>query len=319
MDKAKKSILVPIFFFSFFQFPLTVKELRRYLWRDELSEDEIRGIIKEIPRIRFENDFVWHGELANDRELKKKISGKLWSKVKRWRWVFSNVPFLTQVFVSNTLAYDNVYRRSDIDLFLIGKQGRLWTTRAFLLFWFNLFGLRVKSVNRYAKFSPELFISDQSLDVRSLTLNNDYYFSFWLADLTPIWPDGRSGAFRQTNSWFKDDLPIAWRSPKDKTFTLLKPSLFRMLAEKILSNRLGGKLEKMLYRVQSRIIKKNIERLGVNPEVVINENVIKLHFNDRRARVRDDIEKKLINFSHQELSHLDSTKVKEVVVSNITQ
>lgn len=298
MDKSKKSVLVPIFFFSFFKFPITIKELRKYLWRHELTEDEIRGIIKQFPQINVQEDIVWYGDFGNKRKVNKEISDKFWMKIKRWRWIFANVPFLSQAFITSTLAYDNVNQNSDIDLFLIGKQGRLWTVRAFLLFWFNLFGLRVRSKDRSAKFSPELFISDKNLDIHysALDQDNDYPLSFWLVDVISVWPNNSTNVFKQANYWLKEQLPIAYRSSKEKNLSEIKPSWFTVSLEKILSGKFGDQLEQKLYHRQAEIIKRNIKRLGVNPIVIINADMIKLHFNDGRTKVIDYIERHLNEF-----------------------
>lgn len=296
MDKYKKSVLVPIFFFSFFKFPLTLKELRRYLWKEELTENSIKEIIKEFPKLKTQNDLVWYGDFNDKRGASEKIARKFWRKIKKWSWIFPNVPFLNEVFVTNTLAYNNVNENSDIDLSLIGVKGRLWTMRAWLLFWFNLFDLRVRGENKYGKFSPELFITDKDLGIASLALRNDYYLSFWLGDITPIWSNVSKPLFRQSNGWIKENLPIAWRSVRDEKIFITKKSWFTWLIEKMLSSNLGNKLEKMLYDKQLKIINRNIRKLGGNPEVIVNEDIIKLHFNDRRARVRNYIEECLDDF-----------------------
>ncbi len=246
--------------------------------------------------MNFQEDIVWYGDFQNNRKTTKEISNKFWNKIKRWRWIFSNIPFLSQVFVTNTLAYDNVDKNSDIDLFLVGKQGRLWTARAFLLFWFNLFGLRVRSKNRYAKFSPEFFVAEDKLELETLLINDDYYFNFWLADLVQIWPENDCYTIWKSNLWIKDNLPIAYRSPRGKGFEPCKPSFFRRLFERILIGEFGERIERRLMNVQKEIIGRTTKRIGVNPSVVVDPGVIKLHFNDRRELVRDFIKEKLNEF-----------------------
>lgn len=298
MNKSKKSVLVPIFFFSFFKFPITIKELRKYLWRHELTENEVKEVIKQFPQINIQKDMVWYGDFENQRKASKRISDKFWVKIKRWRWIFANVPFLSQAFVTSTLAYDNVDKNSDIDLFLIGEQGRLWTVRAFLLFWLNLFGLRVRSKDKYAKFSPELFISNKNLDIHysALDPNNDYPLSFWLVDVISIWPNNSTNTFKQANYWLKEQLPIAYRGSNEKDLPEVKPSWFMSSMKKILSGKFGDWLEQKLYYKQVEIIERNTKRLGANPVVVTNADMIKLHFNDGRAKVIDYIERHLNEF-----------------------
>ncbi|MBN2585042.1 hypothetical protein JXA59_00095 [Patescibacteria group bacterium] len=290
MDELKKSVLVPIIFFSWFRFPLKLKELRRYLWQNELSEEELKKVIRLLPGINYEQDLIWYGEIADERLSKAELANSFWQKTRRYRWLFANVPFLREVFVTNTLAYDNVKQGSDIDLLIIGKSGRLWTCRAILLLSLNLLRLRVRGVDKHGKFSPELWLGDSTLDLRSIALDNDYYLSFWLADVTQIWPGNEPKKLWQANPWLKQHLPIAWRSPRAKDWPAIRPSYGCKLIERWLSGRYGDRLEQRLKLAQQKIIHKNLLRLGVNPSVVIEDNVIKLHFNDRRSAVRDAIE-----------------------------
>ena len=293
MDELKKSVLVPTIFFSWFKFPLTIKELRRYLWQQELSVDELKKILRLLPGIRWENDLVWYGDVVSARQTNQHLADQFWRKVKRWRWLFSNIPFLREVFIGNTLAYDNVHHGSDIDLFIVGQTGRLWTCRAVLLVVMNWLGLRVRGQNRHAKFSPEFWVGDSMLNLRSIAIDRDYYLSFWLADVVNVWPGGEQKRLWQANPWLKDDLPIAWRSQRVKEWPLLRSSLAAKLIERVLRGKWGDALERRLRSAQRRIIKRNLARLATHPSVLVEDNVIKLHFNDRRSAVRDAIEKAL--------------------------
>lgn len=296
MDKNKKAVLVPIIFFKRYRWGLSIRELRRYLWQTELSEHQIEEIVEAIPELSYKVDRVWLGSEGQDLLKRSKLVATFWRKVKRWRWVFSNVPFLSQAFVSNTLAFGVINNDSDIDLFLVGKSKRLWTMRAFLLTWFNLFRLRVQNTNRRAKFSPEFFVSEAALNLQSLLFDNDYYFAFWLADLVLIWPDDNSRKFWAANNWNKLNLPIAWRSPRQKPFVSLKDSVFKRLVEKILAGKIGDRLECWLKLRQERIIMRTNERLGINPSIIMSEDIIKLHFNDRRMQINAEIEQMLMEF-----------------------
>ena len=289
----KKSVLVPIIFFSWFKFPLTLKELRRYIWRNELTETEILATVAALPEVHWNGELVWWGEWTPERELKDKLARDLWRQVGRWRWLFAQIPFLRQVYVTNTLAYDNANPNSDIDLLLVGQPGRLWLMRAILLTILSWLNLRVRSMNRFNKFSLEFFVSERVMNVKRVALTKDYYLTYWLADLVPIWPDGEHRQFRQANQWWREELPLAWRSPKIKQYRYLSPSWLRQGLEKILSGRWGDGLEDWAYTKQRRIIELNLRRLGVRPEVIVNRDIIKLHFNDRRALVRDAIEQTL--------------------------
>lgn len=294
MQQVKKSILVPVIFFSWFKYPVSLKELRRYLWQSELSMEQLVKLVSQTPQLIRQGERVVYGNLAESATVvDETVVQQFWQKLRRWRWLFAQVPFLRQVYVTNTLSYGNARQGSDIDLLIVGRAGRLWTCRAGLLLLMTWFGVRVRGISRHGKFSPEFWLAHDTLDISGLALPQDYYLSYWLADTVPIWPSGSDHQLLRANPWVKLDLPIAWRSPRMGNETSVRASYFARGLEWILAGRWGDRVEQVLRHRQQRIIEQTQRRLGVNPSVVMSDNVIKLHFNDRRAAVRDHIEQEL--------------------------
>ncbi|MEA1909849.1 MAG: hypothetical protein U9M89_02420 [Patescibacteria group bacterium] len=290
----KQSVLIPVKFFSWFKFPLKLSEIRRYQWKISAQEYEINKIVTKHLLLESKKDVVSIDVSAKERIDRTDRAKLLWGTVEKWRKLFSWVPYISQVYVSNTLSYNNAGRNSDIDILVVAKAGRIWTSRAAMLVLMNIFKIRVQSRDKWNKFSPEFFVSDRAQNIKNLSIDDDYYLSYWLADLVPIWPDGEHKKFRQENSWFKENLPNAWISPRiRKDFVLLKPNFARNLLENFLDSRMGDNLEENLYRKQRQIIIRNTKKLGVNSSVVTNRDIIKVHFNDRRESVRDAINETL--------------------------
>ncbi len=284
--------LIPLAFFAQFSRPLTLKQLRRYGWGEEFSTDELKQILKKTDTKR-SGDFYFVDEYhVLEYMTRAKRAPKFWKRVKKYSWVFANVPFLKMVAVGNTLAYDNVSENSDIDLFIVAKKNRVWTARAFLLLWLGLLGIRVRSEKKYMKFSPEFFVDEEALDLSQCAIANDYYLAFWLADLVPVWNYKYFDVLWRENGWLKNQLPVAYRSPNiHEEFTRpVKSSWFAWMVEQTLKRNFGDRIESWARARQEEVIAKNKERLGINPSVIADERVIKIHFNDKRAEVRDKIE-----------------------------
>ena len=293
MDKKRKSVLVPILFFDYYNYSLELSEIKRYLWQENLSDAEIKEVLNNCKGIKHQHDLFGYKKVYDNREEKDKIARYLWGVVKKRRWVFSLVPFLSQVFVCNSMPSGNVHKNSDIDLFIVGENNHLWTLRAFLLVWLNLFGWRVRSLDKFAKFSPELFVSKNNLDLQPIQIENDYYLPWWIADLVSIWPDNQTNLIKEHNLWVKNNFPVAWDNPKVKNYRRLNVFGVTKLIEKILSGKLGERIEKIVKDRQLKIIEKTKERIGVNSVLQTKDNIIKLHFNDSRYQVRDYIDEEL--------------------------
>ncbi len=284
--------LIPLAFFAQFSRPLTLKQIRRYGWGREFSVDELRQILKKTGT-KQSGDFYFLDEYhVLEYMTRLKRAPKFWQKVKKYLWVFANVPFLKMAAVGNTLAYDNVSDNSDIDLFIVAKKNRVWTARAWLLLWLGILGIRVRSEKKYMKFSPEFFVDEAALDLSQCAIANDYYLAFWLADLVPVWNRRYFDVLWKGNQWLKHDLPVAYRSPnvRGEFVRPVKSSWFAWMVEQILKEKFGDRIEAWAKRKQLRIIEKNKQKLGINPSVITDERVIKIHFNDKRAEVRDKIE-----------------------------
>lgn len=287
-----KGVLIPLAFFAQFGRPLTLKELRRYGWGEEFAIDELKQLLKKTG-IQLADRFYYLDEThLSEYARRKTLAPKFWQKTKRWLWVFSNVPFLKMVAIGNTLAYDNVHENSDIDLFLVTRTNRVWTARAILLTWLSILGLRVRSVKKYLLFSPEFFVDEAALDLSLCAIANDYYLAYWLADLVPIWRVDQFDTLWAANRWLKDKLPVAYRSPNRRSEfeRPIKASWFAWGLERVLAGRLGDRIEAWARSRQRKIIARNQRRLGINPSVITDDHVIKIHFNDRRAEVREQIE-----------------------------
>ena len=287
-----KEALIPLVFFAQFDRPLTLQQLRRYGWGREFGVDELKQIIKKsdmhLSGALCYLDETHLSEYARRQELAKKF----WQRVKQNRWVFANVPFIKMTAVGNTLAYDNVHENSDIDLFVVAASGRVWTVRMMLLLWLNLLGLRVRSAKKYLLFSPEFFVDETALDLSLCAIANDYYLAYWLADLVPVWLTDYFDTVWNANRWLKDKLPVAYRSQNRRTEFggQSRLSWFAWGLERILSGRFGDRIETWARAKQRQIIERNKVRLGINPSVITDNHVIKIHFNDRRAEVRERIE-----------------------------
>lgn len=49
--------------------------------------------------------------------------------LKRWKFLYSNFPFVEEIFLANSMTFNALSSSSDIDLFVITQQGRIWTAR----------------------------------------------------------------------------------------------------------------------------------------------------------------------------------------------
>ena len=75
---------------------------------------------------------------------------------------------------------------SDIDLFIITKNNRIWTSRIFLTLILSLLGQRKTAKKHAGKFCLSFFITENHLRLEDIAIKDDIYLRYWIETLVPI-------------------------------------------------------------------------------------------------------------------------------------
>ncbi len=217
--------------------------------------------------------------------MNSEIEKQLWEKVEKYIPYLNLVPFLKMVAVCNNLAFGKVDERSDIDLFIIAKRGRLFIVRTFVTLILHVLGVRRHNEKVAGRFCLSFFVDEDGMDMRRIALEDDIYLAYWAKTMISLIDDGVSDEFVKINSWmgkyFDDDLVI------DKSKVVTKENLLRKIFAWTLGGWMGGKIEKMLMKWQMRRAREKM--VGVNMDVaslVVEEHILKFHNVDRRKEYR---------------------------------
>lgn len=226
----------------------------------------------EVPRI----------ELARRQDL----AGEFWAYLRARLWIFNLIPFLKMVGVMNSLACDNVGPSSDIDIFIVSARNRLWTTRAITLALLKLTGMRATIKNKYQKLSPDLFISEDGMDLSRAGIPKDYLLAYWVSDFIPVWQPSFFSHFWAANAWLADVLPAAYRTPRRAKIEAKTGSwLVIRMVEGVLSGRLGDWVERKLKARQLQTIRRNLSKYGQKPLALADDFIVKIHYDDTKRDV----------------------------------
>lgn len=271
-------------YFSLFSYPLTPLEVWRFVFLPA-SYEAVVTALEELTSagavLSCDGKFVLagHAGVFCERESRYRISLRKLQRARRAVSYLSRLPFVRAVYVCNSLALFHADEASDIDLFIIVREGMIWRARFFSVLPFLLFGIR-PGVTRRDPLCFSFFLSDQSLDVSRFRIGaEDPYLALWIATLLPLHdPDGllrRMYAESDIHSALPQLREFSVRSVGRPHFAgYVKPhSVF----------------ERILRRLQYWWFPKRIrEQIGQGTEVVVADAVIKLHTNDRRAAYLKD-------------------------------
>src|SRR5690606_6761985 len=126
------AIVSTLAYFDVFHMPLTCEEVHQWLWKEQASEASVRDRLRRLHErgiIGMTHQFFYlpgRGDIVSRRQLatvpidtKMTIATKA---ARRIRWI----PFFRALFVCNTVASSSATEDSDIDVFIVVRQGRLW-------------------------------------------------------------------------------------------------------------------------------------------------------------------------------------------------
>jgi hypothetical protein len=295
-----------IAWFWFLDYPLTFFEVWKWVMKPPHSffPEEVQNFLEQHSWLRdrlvVEGGFITLrrpgyslAELVILRQHRFVDATRKFRKLNHFLSFFRLLPWIRMVAACNSLAWYQTEQTSDIDLFIIVRTGTLWLTRLFLVTPFALLGLRPKLSTTEDKmiqqdpFCFSFFLDEKYLSLEKIQLpGEDPYLASWVLSLVPVYdPDGLYDVFLNQNSWSHEFFPHATASIHEgkkiqRSFFsfLFRVSFFEPWAKKIQMKRLPAVIR---------------EQMNKDSCVVVSEQMLKFHSNDRRAFYRDQWKKLL--------------------------
>jgi hypothetical protein len=292
----EKSIIKTIAYFDVFNFPLTTLELWKWLYRprEKYTLQQVREILDTSSwlkgRLSLQEGFFSLKNRDNIYLLRKQNNNwaeRKFQKTVRIVKIFSFLPFVKMVAVCNNLSYSNSREASDIDLFVVSKKNKIWLARFFCLLILKILDLRPKEEDRRDKFCLSFFIDENYLNMKSVMLGqHDVHFVYWFSQFLPIYdPEKLYEKLLVANSWQADYLPNFYAS---EFINKVEPALLSKSVAKIINFLVQPPvIANWLYNkarlFQVKIIGRNLlAMVNIDTRVIINEQMLKFHSNDRR-------------------------------------
>jgi len=358
-----------IAFFDMFDYPLTVNEIFYSLSvKCELREviEAVENMVKPplIPPfeggriqspltplyqggriIESKNGFYFlagRSAIVAERHRRYNFTDRKFKRALLVSKIFKLIPWIKMIAVGNLLGAHNLKDDSDIDLFIVAEDKRIWLTRFFCVGIAKFLGLRPQADNSRDKICLSFYVSDQAMDLSGLRLKEknldslrqladrgndkeesgndkkinppcpvrlsahdeapllkgaeivDIYFIYWLAGLTPLYDAG--GTYQKlikANRRLFISLPN-WQPVNPTRQRQIKPFLSEFYHD--LVDLFFGGLEPQFRRAQMKIFPPALKNLmNQDSRVVINDQIIKLHANDRREEYREKYLEKINN------------------------
>jgi len=288
----KKSILKTIAYFDIFNFPLTAEEVQGYLYKysDPAHIKEIKGTLEEmceegsIEHLRDYYLLKGRGVIIETRKTRKFISEKFWQRTNIYGQYMKLVPFVRMLAVCNNLSYDNASETSDIDLLVVIEPGRMWIARLLITLILQFHGVRRHGRRVKGRFCLSFFITTNRLNMESLQIpDEDPYLAYWTQNLSPFYGKSVYGEFKKLNEpWLSDQYSLKFNEYSERHLCTIQETKLKRILEWIFSGKLGNLLEWLLKKTLKKKTLRSMGKLGVDADVIVNDNMLKFHNHDRR-------------------------------------
>jgi len=300
----ERSIYATVAWFSLFEYPVTIFEVWKWLWRPagEVKMEDVYDALEKSAWLRehvVEDQGFWSLRKAPqkmERRHERFLDAlRKYKKLQSALWYLSLIPTVRAVAAVNTLSWWHTRPESDIDLFVVARAGTVWLTRLLAVAPFALLKRRPQEHGR-DPFCFSFFVSEDALALESLQISGgDPYLAMWVKSIVPVFDRGGFfDRFSGENVWPLQTFPYVSLSkpegvafsprpatspdqekamPRDWTLNILK--FFEALARKIQEHRLPKQI---------------IDLANKDSRVVLNDSMLKFHENDRREEFRKQFE-----------------------------
>ena len=237
MTKIEKAILQTLAFFDIFGRPLTLEEIWKYLYKLKASQLQVLiGLeyLQKKLKINKKNHYYFLNRqplIIAEFEKRKLVCQRNWQKVKWVIRLLRFIPFVKNISIINSLAFGTSNENSDIDILMITKKNRLWTTRALVILLLEIIGQNKNKWYQAGKFCLGFAFDESRLNLKAIKKEYPEHFGYWLATLTPFYDRGIYQELIKAN--FLVEILPNWQA-KMINSDLAKSTLF----EKLLSGKL---------------------------------------------------------------------------------
>lgn len=311
MSGLRNSILATITYHDALNLPLTAFEIDKFLINpkrinQKLGDFKLSNVLKQLESLEkkeiIESKYGFYflssrGKLANERINRQKIADKKWKLTRRAIKFLNMVPYVSAVFGSGSLAMNNTTDKSDLDVLIVVKNGRIWTTRFLISALLSALGVRRTKFHNIApdKVCLNHYVTDTSLAIPYRSMYNAQTY----ARLVPILirDESVTSNFKRENNWIKEYLANWTEDAEFHLKTLPADSKLKSIAdfmEDVLDGKLGNTVEQYLKKIQLKRIENDPNTYKKGGRVTFDDMQLEFHPDSPERRVIDRYNKNLV-------------------------
>ncbi len=281
-------------FFDVFDRPLTFDDFKRYLSDSGFDISGLPDLLSKESGIETDGHYYYlHGRSANVGKYERNVHFERQYKDKAAKYVslLRHVPFVRGVALCNNLSFGSVDRDSDIDLFIITGEGRIFTARILSTLLFHLLGVRRHGKKISGRFCLSFYVAGETFSLEDIAIDDDYYLHFWGRYLLPVVGNEELHKFRSFNKSF-----LNLKKDGDYDGEKNEKSFVRDFFERLLSGRAGAYLEDKFEKWHLKRLAGRTNLINDDFGVIVNEKMLKFHNLDRRKEYAELFNERMRKF-----------------------
>jgi hypothetical protein len=281
----------PVIFYDIMKYPIPHKVSDFYwlswdsLLRDQSEYDDLKAFSRDKPDILM-SEYIDYID-------------------KYWR-LYKSIPFVSNIYLANSLTFNSLHSKSDIDLVIISKPWYIWLARFWSWLMFGIMWLRVYWEHKARRFCLSCYISADSMNLYSISVKPvDILFVYWIMHFVPLYAESSTSI----NDIYKANHRITNFLPNIK----LKQNIylgnqlwtwntwFKEFIEKIWSYKaLADLYNWIIWNLRLPILKHKTKKLW--PKwwwIIHNDHILKFHL-DIRKKIYAKYKIATNNIQHEE-------------------
>jgi len=240
-------------------------------------------------------------KLSSNTEKQEKILNKYW-------FLYRQIPFVDSIYICNSLSFKSIHENSDIDLFIVTKNNRIFLSKLFVWIFFKIFWMYW--AHQKDKFCIWFYVTKDNQDLYPISIFPlDLYLAYWIAHLQPLYSENGNFDIYKENIWVKEIIPnynmTYQKILKNNIFTgkwIIKKLLETIFWWNLLNNLLGIVWKNRMNKQKRKLWKKW-------KNIIISNNILKFQAPDIRKIVY--LKYKMLKNPNQKENKNKKTKVIE--------
>jgi len=135
---------------------------------------QLRSLMRQGKVQCIDNLFGLKGYKYTSQKIPRARRAALIKKAQRWSLLMRLIPAVKSIVVINSVAYGNVHKDSDIDLFIVTSPNRIFLTKGFLMYFLKLIKQLEDQQVSAGRFSLGMFVTTKGVKLEKdmMKVNN---------------------------------------------------------------------------------------------------------------------------------------------------